>query len=136
MRTIKFLLLLVALVAPFASQAAQARGGATVRAILVTASREKGGTDRRLAPYEAILKNTLRYESYQFVGENSTTVPNGGKASLNVQGAHLELQSEGGTIFVRGGKGGASISPGGPGAVISMGGAENGGMRAIIVVAN
>src|SRR4051812_14801387 len=124
MRTIKliFMLLLAALLTPLASHAAQG-GGTTVRAILVIASKEKGGTDPKLRAYEGILRANLRYESFRFVGESSATVPPGGKANLNLQGKRLQLQSEGGgAVFVRVVDGpGNPVSPGGPGTVFNVG---------------
>src|ERR1041385_8817460 len=123
MRTIKLILtlILVALIAPLVSHAAQG-GGVTVRAILVIASKEKGPSDPQVAPYVGALGGNLRYESYRYGGEGTATVPAGGKASLNVQGRRLELQSEGGSVFVRvPGGGAAPVSPGGKPAVFNVG---------------
>jgi hypothetical protein len=144
MRKIKLVcLLLAALAAPLVSHAQNRRGGegrggdarpaegraTTVRAILINVSKG-GATDRQLAPYEAILRSYFPSESFHFAAESSASVSPGGKATLTLQGQHLELQSEGGTVFVRTGKGGASLSPGGPGAVFVVAAGS-----AIIVVA-
>jgi hypothetical protein len=122
MRTIKLILTLlaVALVAPLAG-AAEGKG-TTVRAILIVGSKEKGPSDRRLAPYEGNLRANLRYESYRFVDERSATVPPGGKASIEVGGRRVDLQNEGNAVFVRVGGGGHTVAPGGPPTVITAGG--------------
>jgi hypothetical protein len=145
MRKIKLVcLLLAALAAPLVSHAQNRRGGegrggdarpaegraTTVRAILINVSKDRGATDRQLAPYEGILRSYFPSESFHFVAESSASVSAGGKATLTLQGQHLELQSEGGTVFVRTGKGGASLAPGGPGAVFVVAAGS-----AIIVVA-
>lgn len=136
MRTIKliFTLLLVALVAPLATHAAQG-GGTTVRAILLIASKEKGPSDPKAAPYVGAL-GALRYESYRYGGEGSASVPAGGKTTLNVQGHRLELQSEGGAVFVRVADGGAKVSPGGKPAVFNVGAGGNGEVYLIVAMAN
>lgn len=146
MRKIKpICLLLAALVAPLASHAqnrrdrGESRGAesrpaegrtTTVRAILISVSKERGATDRQLAPYESILRSYFPSESFHYLAESSASVPAGGKASLTVQGQRLDLQAEDRTVFVRTGKGGVSLSPGGPGAVFVVG-----ANSAIIVVA-
>ena len=55
-----------------------------ITAILVTASRQPGESDRRLAPYEANLRRILRFESYKFVGQDRGSVPDDGETTLNV----------------------------------------------------
>jgi hypothetical protein len=138
MRTIKFIftLLLVALVVPLASRAAQG-GGTTVRAILVIASKEKGAPDPRLSAYESYLRSALRFESYRFVRESSKSVPAGGRATLNLQGNNIELESRpGGGVFVTNGDTRKGISPGGPGVVFLAGSAGGKGeVYGIIVLA-
>lgn len=67
----------------------------TVRAILVTASKEKGESDRRLAAYEPTLRRILRFESYRFVGEGSVSLAVPGTAPLSLAAGHrLELETE------------------------------------------
>jgi hypothetical protein len=150
MRKIKLVCLLVgALVAPLTSHA-QNRGrdrgtrgegrpaegrapeGRTtsVRAIVIGVSKERGATDRRVAPYESYLRAYFPSESFHYVAESSAAVPAGGKVALSVQRQHLDLQGEAGSVFVRTGKGGASLTPGGPGAVFVINSA-----LAIIVIA-
>lgn len=63
----------------------QARGadGASVHAILVTASKEKAPADPRLAPYEATLQRNLPESSFRFAKE--------GKASLSGKADHASI---------------------------------------------
>ncbi len=68
----------------FSALAAPARATTDVTAILVTASRQPGDSDRRLAPYEATLRRILRFESFKFVGQDRGTVPDDGDTTLNV----------------------------------------------------
>jgi hypothetical protein len=133
MRTTKliFFLILAACLVPVLGSAAQG-GGTRVRAVLVIASKEKGPTDPKAAPYVGELRANLRYESFRYVGENSTTVPAGGKASLEVQGRRLELQSEGGGVFARIPGGGGGPLP----TVFNVGGADKGGVYFLVVQAN
>ncbi len=84
---------------------ANAVEGASVRAILVTASNAEGKSDRRLAAYEPTLRRILRFNSYRFLGEAATAVdvPGDGNLSLG-QGHRLELtteQSDGGSLRLR-----------------------------------
>jgi hypothetical protein len=129
--------LLTALVGTGLLRAAEKRG-ATVRAILIVASKERGPADPKLAPYEGILRNNLRFESYRYVGEGTATVAPGGKAAISLpQNNRLELVSEpDGTIMVRRGGAMAAVSPGGPGAVLLVGSAgSKGEVYGIIAVA-
>lgn len=89
-RCLLALLFLAALLVP-----ARAADGASVRAILVTASNAEGKSDRRLAAYEPTLRRILRFNSYRFLGEGSTVlgVPGDGGFSLG-QGHRLELTTE------------------------------------------
>jgi len=85
-------LLLVALVAPPTASAAD---GSSLRAILITASNQKGGSDPRLAPYEPTLRRILRFESFRFIGEGTTALAIPGSAALPLaQGHRLEFESE------------------------------------------
>ena len=96
MRTICLLstLLALAIAAPGALFAVDGNR-TTITAILVIASNERGPTDRQLAPYEANLKRTLRYESFRFVGESSATVTAGGTAQLALpNNTRLQLEAE------------------------------------------
>src|SRR5437868_5581594 len=126
------LLLVAALLAPVMSHAQSRRGGGegrsgpsapaegratSVRAILISVSKDKSATDRQLAAYESILRGYFPSQSFHYVTEGSASVPAGGKASISLQGQSLDLQSEGGAVFARSGKGGASRTPGGPRAV-------------------
>lgn len=126
-----FLTILLSAVLPASSHAASA---STVRAIAFTASNERGATDPRLAPYEATLRSNLRFESFQYVGENSATVAPGGTASLNVPGGgRLQLQSDsGGNVRVQRGDTVVTVSPGRP--AVFMGGRSGKGVSGVIVL--
>lgn len=85
--------------------AAQAADGASIRAILITASKEKGGSDPRLAEYEATLRRNLPFESFRLTGEGSAQVSADGPTAVSLgRGHRLELQADkgsGGGIRVR-----------------------------------
>ncbi len=67
----------------------------TVRAILVTASKEKGASDQRLAAYEPTLRRILRFESYRYVGEGSVSLAVPAKGALSLGTGHrLDLETE------------------------------------------
>jgi len=74
---------------------AQAAGRASLQGILITASNEAGQTDRRLAPYEPTLRRILRFESFRFLGEDSTSLDVPASGSLSVGDGHqLEVTTE------------------------------------------
>lgn len=103
MKTIRLLFLLTTLAGIFS--AAHAADRARIQGILISASNEKGATDRRLAAYEPTLKRILRFESYRFLGDDSASlaVPESGQLSLG-DGHQLEVvteQSDGKGIHVR-----------------------------------
>ena len=70
---------------------------ARIQGILISASNDRGETDRRLAPYEPTLRRILRFESYRFLGDDSASlgVPQRGHLSLG-EGQELELETESG----------------------------------------
>jgi hypothetical protein len=144
MRKIKLvILLLAALVTPVLGHAqnrrdrGEGRGNApapaegraiSVRAIAISVSKDRGATDRRVAPYESNLRAYFPTESFHFAGEASATVPAGGKASMDVQGQRIDLQNEGGSVFARTSYGGAPVMPGKAAVFVR-------GANAIVVVA-
>jgi len=75
--------------------AARAADRASIQGILISASNEPGQTDRRLAQYEPTLRKILRFESYRFLGDDSTSldVPASGSLSLG-DGHQLEITTE------------------------------------------
>jgi len=86
------LLLLAAVVAPLTATAAEK---SALRAILITASNQKGGSDPRLAPYEPTLRRILRFESFRFIGEGAAALAVPGRAAVPLaQGHRLEVESE------------------------------------------
>jgi len=96
--------LLLAAVAGFATTV-RAAGGVTVRGILISASNESGESDQRLSAYVPNLKRILRFESFRYLGEDSTSlgVPATGALSLG-NGHQVELateSSDGKTILIK-----------------------------------
>jgi hypothetical protein len=86
-----YLLVLCATLAPVAHAAEHAR----IQGILISASNDRGETDRRLSAYEPTLRRILRFDSYRFLGDDSATlgVPENGHLSLG-EGNELEIQTE------------------------------------------
>lgn len=93
-----FALLLGTFALPHHALAAE---GTSVRAILISASKGKGGSDPRLAPYESTLRRTLKFDSFKFVGEGSAAVSGNGQASIALGGNH-EIQLSGADRVGRG----------------------------------
>jgi len=103
MKTILRLAFLLIALASVAVTAGAAQ--ASVQGILITASSQPGGTDRRLAQYEPTLRRILRFESYHYVGEDRAQleVPASGTLSLG-DGHQLEVtaeQSDGKSVYVK-----------------------------------
>jgi hypothetical protein len=103
MRTIQLALslLLTAVVlpclAPAASAPKSAKGAHSVSAILITASNQKGGVDRKLEAYGAELRRNLPFDTFRYVSEGKASVPEGGRGTVTFAGGHrLELQDESG----------------------------------------
>ena len=127
-------------VAPNASRAAEG-GRASVHAILIAASKERGPSDPRLAPYEGTLRANLRFESFRFIGESSASVAGGGTATLSLPGGQrIELEGEGagGKVRVKVRWGGVvvPISPGRPAVLGGQAYGNKGEVSAIIVTAD
>ncbi len=103
MKTIHLILLVAALtgLASFARAAERS----SVQGILISASNERGATDRRLVPYEPTLRRILRFESYRFLGEDSANLTGAGPAQLSLGSGHslavTTERVEGGSIHVR-----------------------------------
>ncbi len=142
MRIIKLLLpLLLVAIAPGRTLAAEG-SRATVTAILVIASNEPGRTDPRLAPYEANLKRTLRYESFRFVGDGQATVAAGGTTAISLPNNNrLALQGEkaegpGLRVRVRYGSTDVVIPPGKTVIIAGRPAGASGEISAVIVTAN
>jgi hypothetical protein len=96
MRTITLTLsLLLALIAlPVHARAAD---GASVRAILITASKDKAPADARLAPFEETLQRNLPESSFRFVAEGTASVAgNNSKARISLGGTQ-SIELEGGS---------------------------------------
>ena len=68
----------------------------SVQALLISASKGKGASDPRLAPYEATLRRTLPFDTFKLVGQGSASVSGAGaRASVSLSGGH-RLQLSGG----------------------------------------
>ena len=100
--TLRLLFAFMLGVLALARPAPAADGATNVRGLLIIASKQPGETDKRLASYEANIRNMLPggYQTFRLVGEGSASVPAGGKATLNLaQGHRVELSAEGGGRF-------------------------------------
>src|SRR5687767_1720689 len=82
-------LLLAISVLPVAVRAAE---GASVHAILITASKEKAPSDSRLVPYEATLQRNLPESSFRYVQEGRANVAGNTKASISLNGHQVILE--------------------------------------------
>ena len=93
MKTIRLILLFATLAGFVPLARAAERSG--IQGILISASNERGETDRRLASYEPTLRRILRFESYHFLGEDSAAlaVPESGRLSIG-EGHELEVATE------------------------------------------
>ena len=99
MKTTRLLsiLLFLAAMPPADTVAAAGRSDdrASFRAIMIVASKQKGESDRRLAPYEPTLRRILRFESYRFLSEDTGAIAIPGKGVLSLGHGHrLELETE------------------------------------------
>ena len=92
-RILLFCGLLIAIATP--SLFAADSGEVTLRAILVSASKQPGETDRSLSRYESTLRRILRFESFQQLGsgEGRAEIPGKGRISIG-QGQVLEFTTE------------------------------------------
>lgn len=134
------LTLLIAFFATSALPAAES-GHASVSAILVIASNQRGPSDPRLAPYEANLKRTLRFESFRLAGEGSAAVAAGAKATLalpNNNRLQLEGESDGRGVRVKVSYGSTNVAipPGGTVVIAGRPAGGNGEISAVIVMSN
>lgn len=92
------LLLAVAFAIGATLPVAHAADRATVSALLISASNQKGKSDPRLAAYETTLRRNLPFDTFRLTGEGTAAVAAGGRASVSLgQGHHLELQGEPGS---------------------------------------
>lgn len=93
MKTIRLIFLSVVLAGLFSS--AHAADQTRIQGILISASNDQGKTDQRLAAYEPTLKRILRFESYHFLGDDTSSiaVPASGQLSIG-NGHQLEVVTE------------------------------------------
>jgi hypothetical protein len=94
MRPIHIVLALVAtaILLPLGAAAAD---GASVHALLISASNRKGVPDPKLAEYETTLRRNLPLDTFRLTGEGSARIAAGGQASVSLgQGHRLDLTSE------------------------------------------
>jgi hypothetical protein len=75
---------------------ARAADGASVQALLISASKGKGASDPRLAEFEATLKRTLPFDTFKLTAQGSASVSgSNSSASIALAGGH-RLQLTGG----------------------------------------
>ena len=91
--TLTLSLLFAAIVLPLHARGAD---GASVHAILITASKEKAAADPRLAPYEATLQRNLPESSFRLASEGRTKLSAKNSQATVALGTH-RLELEGGT---------------------------------------
>ena len=73
----------------------QAAEHTAIQGILISASNDKGETDRRLSQYEPTLRRILRFESYRFLGDDNTSLGASQKGHLSLgEGHELEIETE------------------------------------------
>lgn len=65
----------------------------SVHALLITASKEKGPADRRLAAYESELQRNFPESSFRLVQEGNATVTGASPASVKLGGTSLEVEA-------------------------------------------
>ena len=66
-----------------------------LQGILISASNDRGETDHRLSQYEPTLRRILRFESYRFLGDGSTSLVVGEKGHLSLgEGHELAIETE------------------------------------------
>ena len=93
MKTTRLILLFTTFVGLFSVSHAAER--ARIQGILISASNDRGETDRRLAAFEPTLKRILRFESYRFLGEDSASLAGHEAGQLSIgDGNQLEVVSE------------------------------------------
>lgn len=147
MRIIQLMFLAALLVV--SRSAAVAADSANLRAMLVIASNEKGGSDPGLSAYATTLRRILRFESFRLAGQGSANLPMPGKAEVNLGRGHsLDLEadkSEGRGVRVRvrwEGDGrslmntGLVLQPGVPAVLGGPSTGKEGEVWAVILVAN
>lgn len=94
--------LCLALLLGLAAAAATPAHAASFRAVLITASTERGPTDPRLASYEVTLKRVLRFNSYTYQGSDEVTLEANAKTSLMIgQGHELFVETGGNPLALR-----------------------------------
>ena len=79
---------------PF-THAADTAAKASFSAILVSASKEKGPVDPKLAAYDSNLRRLLRFESFKYLGQGSANIALPGSGTVNLgAGQALALNTE------------------------------------------
>src|SRR5947199_10447987 len=95
MRIIKLVLTLALVaLAPRLNYAAAGGNASSVRAILFTASNDKGPSDPKLASYEPVLRSNLRFETFRYVSEGSASVAVGASATITLGSNRVVLERD------------------------------------------
>ncbi len=112
-----------------------AAGNTSVRAIAFVASHDRGPTDQQLAPYESVLRNNLRFESFRYLAESSAAVAPGSAATISLPGGRIRVESDpSGSVRVEHNGTVVTVARGRP-AVFMGGPAGKGQVSGIIVMA-
>jgi hypothetical protein len=88
MRLIPLFLLTLSLLGSAVSASAADGDTVTVRAILVSASKQPGKTDSALSRYESTLRRILRFETFQQLGTDRDRAAIPGEGSLSLGAGH------------------------------------------------
>jgi hypothetical protein len=69
--------------------------GVNLSAMLISASNEKGESDRRLASYVPNLKSSLRFESFKLIGEGSARITMPGSTEIALpSGQSVKIEAD------------------------------------------
>jgi len=95
MRLITLISLFLGLLATTVSTSAADGDSVTVRAILVSASKQPGQTDKALSRYESTLRRILRFETFKQLGSGRGRADVPGEATISIGSGHqIQFRTE------------------------------------------
>jgi len=95
MRLINLISLFLGLLATTVSTSAADGDSVTVRAILVSASKQPGQTDKALSRYESTLRRILRFETFKQLGSGRERADVPGEATISIGSGHqIQFRTE------------------------------------------
>jgi len=95
MRLITLISLFLGLLATTVSTSAADGDSVTVRAILVSASKQPGQTDKALSRYESTLRRILRFETFKQLGSGRERADVPGEATISIGSGHqIQFRTE------------------------------------------